>query len=91
MRRPLNWFVVCISLLLLIANRSVSERKPQPGHSELERLATLETRFPTATVRTGRTAVEFGYVRTDGSFAPIAQKLTDEVSNTVTSASPSLQ
>ena len=69
MRRPLNWVVVCISLLLLVANRSGSERKAQARISETDHLAAVEAQL--LTLSAGSVAVEFGYVRTDGSFVPL--------------------
>jgi hypothetical protein len=70
MRRPLNWVVVAISLLLLVVNQSLSERSRQPVASPIDRLAAMETRFP-APIAGGGDGVEFGYVQTDGTFAPL--------------------
>jgi hypothetical protein len=76
MRRPLNWIVVCISLLLLIVNRSVSERSRVPVTNPIDQLADMKTRYP-APIAGGDGGVEFGYVQIDGSFAPLAPSSAD--------------
>ena len=53
MRRPLNWFVVCISLLVLFANRVlVTPELPPPA---------------LAVMPAGVSGSPFAYVREDGS------------------------
>jgi hypothetical protein len=101
MRRPLNWVVVCISLLLLVANQALSQRDPPAVVSRLDHLAAVETRFPMP-LAGNAVAVEFGYVRPDGTFEPIVPNRADDTlidsgrewlrsPRTLTSASTSLQ
>ena len=73
MRRPINWFVFCLSLAFLVANLSFDRRQapavvraqsstPTPTRVNLE-LAQVTTPSPDA--------VRFGYVLADGSFVPL--------------------
>lgn len=71
MRRPINWFVFCLSLGFLFANLSFGN-KPLPSSSQVVP-ATEQLRFSHVTV--GEPApTQFGYVRADGSFLPLAQQ-----------------
>jgi hypothetical protein len=70
MRRPLNWVVVCLSLLFLIANLSF-DRKPGLPEQPV-RLALAETE--SAGILAERNEPQFGYVRTDGSFQPLTRQ-----------------
>jgi hypothetical protein len=64
MRRPLDWVVVGISILFLVANLPPSERRAQREQG------TITTDF----IDTTAPVTEFGYVRADGSFLPLAQE-----------------
>lgn len=64
MRRPINWVVVCISLLLLLANPPPPERG-----THLE-----DGTIPIDFIDTTAPVTEFGYVRADGSFLPLVQE-----------------
>lgn len=71
MRRPLNWVVVCLSLVFLIANLEFGRKPPVPGQTT--RLAVAETQY--TDIFTGESSEpQFGYVRADGSFLPLAQE-----------------
>jgi hypothetical protein len=71
MRRPLNWVVVCLSLLFLLANLSV-EQKPVV-REETARPALAENRYADIlSIENGEP--QFGYVRADGSFLPLVQR-----------------
>jgi len=74
MRRPLNWVVVCLSLLFLVANLSVDRKQGEGGQTARPALA--ESRFANV-LSIERTEPQFGYVRSDGSFLPLAGQ--DEV------------
>jgi len=64
MRRPINWVVICMSLLFLLVNLSAPGRRAsQPGGAAP--MAMIEPRTATP---------EFGYVRADGSFLPLASE-----------------
>jgi hypothetical protein len=63
MRRPINWVVFCMSLLFLLVNLSASGRRVhQP-----------EIPVPLALFEAQTAAPEFGYVRADGTFLPLAR------------------
>ena len=73
MRRPINWFVFCLSLGFLFANLSFG-RKPLTTTGEATPVPE-QFEFSYATVgEPGPT--QFGYVRADGSFLPLAQQAT---------------
>src|SRR5690242_11836941 len=71
MRRPINWFVFCLSLGFLFANLSFGS-KPLPPSSQLSP-DTEQLRFSHVTVAEPA-PTQFGYVRADGSFLPLAQQ-----------------
>ena len=71
MRRPLNWVVVCLSLLFLIANLSV-DRKPS-ARAQTSRPVFAQSSFTDFRL-IEKSEPEFGYVRADGSFLPLAQQ-----------------
>ena len=71
MRRAVNWFVFCLSLAFLFANVTFGRRtvpaldlavtpQPVPGYSKVF----VEERG----------ALQFGYVREDGSFEPLPEQ-----------------
>jgi hypothetical protein len=71
MRRPINWFVFCLSLAMLFANLSFG-RKPAPLVGQATPPA---AQFDFAHVTVSEPAAPlFGYVRADGSFLPLAQQ-----------------
>ena len=71
MRRPLNWVVVCLSLLFLIANLSVDRKREVDGETARPMLA--ENRYADVlSIEKGEP--QFGYVRADGSFLPLIQQ-----------------
>jgi len=72
MRRPINWFVFCLSLAFLFANVSLGRRPVQPvGHTTIPVTAELDFSH----VILGEPAPpQFGYVRADGSFMPLARQ-----------------
>jgi hypothetical protein len=73
MRRPLNWVVVCLSLLFLIANLSFDRNRGVAGLAP--RLAESSPEdLPSAS-----SEPQFGYVRADGSFLPLAQEPQESV------------
>ena len=82
MRRPINWFVFCLSLAFLYANLSFGTRpaaflsQPAPISAELDfsHVALVEPEPP-----------QFGYVRTDGSFVPLARQSTAQSDGTAPS------
>jgi len=78
MRRPLNWVVVCLSLLFLLANLSV-DRKPdvraQTSHPVFAESSFADFRL------IEKSAPEFGYVRADGSFLPLAQQTEESAAS----------
>ncbi|HEV7606230.1 MAG TPA: hypothetical protein VGO61_02790 [Steroidobacteraceae bacterium] len=75
MRRPISWVVFCVALSLLLAHSPPRVPKGEvwvdPAAASSIDLATPDTGDP-----------QFGYVRTDGTFVPLADAA-------VTSASPS--
>jgi hypothetical protein len=72
MRRPVNWFVLCLSLAFLFANVSLG-RKPAPPVGQAAIPVTVELDF--SHVMLGEsTSPQFGYVHADGSFVPLAQQ-----------------
>jgi hypothetical protein len=71
MRRPINWFVFCLSLAFLFANVTFG-RKPAPVGQAVTPLP-AQMGFSLAMVREPNTT-QFGYVRDDGSFQPLAQQ-----------------
>jgi len=72
MRRPINWFVFCLSLAFLFANLSFG-RKPAPPVGQVAALTASELDFSHVII--GEPAPpQFGYVRDDGSFIPLAQQ-----------------
>jgi hypothetical protein len=83
MRRPLNWVVVCLSLLFLIANLSLDRNRGVTGQLPIPALAEsgFENSFPT-----GQNEPQFGYVRADGSFLPLAKQDDEPVEAEVGSA-----
>ena len=71
MRRPINWFVFCLSLAFLFANLSFGHKpaafvsQPTPSSTPI--------RFSHVTLGDAAPP-QFGYVRADGSFLPLAQQ-----------------
>jgi hypothetical protein len=77
MSRPINWVVVCMSLLFLLISLSAPGRRaPQ-----------LKAPVPMAMIEPRTALLEFGYVRTDGSFLPLTREAFME-SSVDTSAEP---
>jgi hypothetical protein len=72
MRRPINWFVFCLSLAFLFANVSLG-RKPDPSVERAVIPVTAELDFSHVILEEA-TAPQFGYVRADGSFLPLAKQ-----------------
>jgi len=72
MRRPINWFVFCLSLAFLFANVSLG-RKPAPPVGQATIPVTAELDF-SHVILAEDTPTQFGYVRNDGSFMPLAQQ-----------------
>jgi len=73
MRRPINWFVFCLSLAFLFANLSFGN-KPAAFHSQV---APPSARIEFSHVMVSEAdSPQFGYVRPDGSFLPLAQQPT---------------
>jgi hypothetical protein len=75
MRRPLNWLVVCLSLLFLLANLSFDRNRGMNGQSATPVLAGSVYADDLSSIGTliGNEP-QFGYVRTDGSFLPLAKQ-----------------
>ena len=90
MRRPINWFVFCLSLAFLFANVTLG-RKPIPAMGQFA----IPQAVPAfSKVFVGERAVpQFGYVRDDGSFEPLPEQPArqTDADEEVTSASPSWQ
>jgi len=84
MRRPLNWVVVCISLVFLL---TFAGREPKSVVGTVHVPALAET-LPAVGLAGARPTPEFGYVRADGSFVPLVQQSGP---TSLTSASPSWQ
>ncbi len=72
MRRPINWFVFCLSLAFLFANVTF-DRKPAPPVGRAAAPLSAQMGFSLAMVKEPA-ATQFGYVRDDGSFLPLAQQ-----------------
>ncbi|HYJ40926.1 MAG TPA: hypothetical protein VEW08_09060 [Steroidobacteraceae bacterium] len=72
MRRPINWFVFCLSLAFLFANVSLS-RKASPPVELAAIPVTAELDF-SHVILAETTPPLFGYIRDDGSFMPLAQQ-----------------
>ena len=72
MRRPINWFVFCLSLAFLFANLSFG-RKPVLPVSDATPAVTAQVGFSHVMVEEPA-PTQFGYVRPDGSFVPLAQQ-----------------
>jgi hypothetical protein len=87
MRRPVHWVVFCFSLAFLFALASLPGRQVQPEIGLIELPAMAEA-IPTVGLAAARPTPEFGYVRADGSFVPLAQQSGQAA---LTSASPSWQ
>jgi hypothetical protein len=87
MRRPVNWVVFCfsVSLAFLFALASLPGREVQPAIGLIDLPAVAEA-IPSVALAGARPTPEFGYVRADGSFVPLAQQSGP---TTLTSASPS--
>lgn len=66
MRRSLNWIVVCLSMLFLTANLPLDDEREMAWQTT-----------GSAPSENGSADVQFGYVRTDGSFLPLDKR--DEV------------
>ena len=72
MRRPINWFVFCLSLAFLFANVSLGRKSAAPvGQAAIPVTAELDFSH---VILEEATATQFGYVRSDGSFMPLAQQ-----------------
>jgi hypothetical protein len=71
MRRPLNWVVVCLSLLFLLANLSRDRNRGATGQTAAPALAgsVYADNFPMPEAEP-----QFGYVRADGSFLPLTKQ-----------------
>jgi hypothetical protein len=70
MRRPINWVVVCLSLLFLVANLSAGSRLTPPMVQLTAAPAVAQFDFSRVVV--AEPAVpQFGYIRDDGSFLPL--------------------
>ena len=105
MRRPVNWFVFCLSLAFLFANVTFG-RRTDPAVDLAMLPLVAQSAFPKVFVE-DRAAVQFGYVRDDGSFEPLPEQPatqtdaeeavwspwaeTTRAVSQVTSASPSWQ
>ena len=87
MRSPVNWVVFCFSLAFLFVLASLPGRKAQPAIGPIDLPAMAEA-IPSAGLAVVRPTPEFGYVRADGSFVPLAQQSEPA---SLTSASPSWQ
>ena len=72
MRRPINWFVFCLSLAFLFANVSFG-RKPTLPVAQGPAPMTAQMDFSHVVVE-DPAPPQFGYVRDDGSFMPLAQQ-----------------
>ena len=59
MRRPLDWIVVSISLMVLFANRMLTDSDPIPVASVPD--------FPALAEAAGQPASPFAYIREDGT------------------------
>jgi|SRR5689334_9045760 len=71
MRRPINWFVFCLSLGFLFANLTFGSKQVTP----LALAAPVTEPFGFSHATVGEPApTQFGYVRADGSFLPLAQQ-----------------
>jgi len=70
MRRPLNWAVVFIALAFLSVNLWFSAHKVPRAFERVERPAVAEA-IPSVSMISEKPALEFGYIRTDGSFVPL--------------------
>ena len=85
MRRPINWFVFCLSLAFLFANLSfghkpaafVSQVAPVSSRLDFSHVALVEPDAP-----------QFGYVRADGSFVPLAQQTVKQTDAELEIAEP---
>jgi hypothetical protein len=76
MRRPINWFVFCLSLAFLFANLSFGNR---PEHF-VSHTSPSQATVNFSHVTVGEPAApQFGYVRADGSFLPLARQQDSEV------------
>jgi hypothetical protein len=71
MRRPINWFVFCLSLAFLFANLSFGN-KPAAFVSQATP-SSAQIGFSHVTVGDADPP-QFGYVRADGTFLPLAQQ-----------------
>ena len=76
MRRPINWVVVCLSLLFLAVSLTSGGRAAPPVESFMDTPAVARFDFARA-VAAEPDPPQFGYIDVDGSFLPL------------TSASPS--
>lgn len=70
MRRPINWVVLCLSLLCLFANLSVV-RRPAPPLGQVVELTRVQMEFSHVVVAEPASP-QFGFIRADGSFLPLA-------------------
>ena len=90
MRRPVYWFVFCLSLAFLFANVTFG-RRTDPALD----LAAIPLAAPGfSKVFAGEpAAVQFGYVRDDGSFEPLPEQpaTRTDADEEFTSALPSWQ
>ena len=69
MRRPINWFVFCLSLAFLFASVSLGHK---PALSVGQDLAPMTAQIVFSHVVIEDPAPpQFGYVRDDGSFIPL--------------------
>jgi hypothetical protein len=89
MHRPINWVVVCISLVFLL---TFAGREPESVVRTVHIPVLAET-LPSVGLAGTTSVPEFGYVRADGSFLPLAQKsnLKPAEPRSLTSASTSWQ
>jgi hypothetical protein len=73
MRRPINWVVVCLSLLFLVANLS-SGRRPAPDVVQLSAAPTVAPLDFSRVIVAEPDVPQFGYIRDDGSFLPLVDE-----------------
>jgi hypothetical protein len=71
MRRPIHWFVFCLSLAFLIANLPSGNGEFAPPRES----APVTGQYSFSQVTVDEPApTQFGYVQADGSFLPLAQQ-----------------
>ena len=73
MRHPVNRVVFCFSVAFLFALASLPSRQAPTAIGLIE-LPAMAVAIPTVGLAGARPTPEFGYVRADGSFVPLAQQ-----------------